>query len=348
MSVTLIEASSTEEWRVALDCFACVDVCQLPEYHVAYSTRIQNSRPLLWCYEDGKNRFAYPFLLTPVMLNQTDTGYYDISSIYGYAGPLATSQDEDFLKAAWEAFDDWAAEHKVIAEFTRFSLYGDNTSFAHPQARIEANRPQAVTDMPDDTDTLLASLNKKTRNMIRKAEKAGLEARILNPADHINAFRALYDETMDRNDAPDFFSYDDRYYDLLLSLPQGELVLAGVYAEGRMVAAAMAVAHGQGALYHLGASVQEYNSLGAGNLALFEMQKALLKQGVKFVTVGGGRTTAPDDPLFRFKKNNALSVLSFHIGKRIVDEAGYQDVVQRWQALYNQDVDSNKLIFYRD
>lgn len=347
MPVTIIEASSTKEWRTALDYFERVDVCQLPEYHVAYSTRIKNSRPLLWCYEQGGNRFAYPFLLTPVILNDEDTGYHDISSIYGYAGPLSMSQDKAFLGKAWAVFDAWATEHQVIAEFTRFSLYADNAGFAHPRTSVEVNRPQAVTNVPDNKDALFAILNKKTRNMIRKAEKSGLEARILNPGDHIKSFRKLYDETMDRNNAPDFFAYDDRYYDLLLSLPEGEVVLAGVYNEGRMIAAAMALVHGRGALYHLGASEQEYNNLGAGNFVLFEMQKFLLEQGVKFITVGGGRTTAPDDPLFRFKQSNAGSVLNFHIGKRIVDRDRYQDIVRRWEDLYRQKVDSRRLIFYR-
>ncbi len=347
MKTALIKAAETKAWRDALGAFARVDVCQVPEYHVAYSGRIEGSEPLMWRYEEGGERFCYPFLLTSVVLGEEKTDYSDISSIYGYSGPLSSTNDAAFLQKAWAAFDIWAAEKKVIAEFTRFSLYADNRALAHPGAQVEFNRPSAISHLPQTEEELLAALGKKTRNMIRKAEKAGLEARELEPKAGMAVFRALYEETMDRNEAPDFFLYDDTYYDLLLSLPEGELRLFGVFDGDDMVGTAMALVHGKGALYHLGASLSDYARLGAGNLSMFGMSKGLMSAGVEFVTVGGGRTTAEDDPLFRFKKSNAMDVSEFHIGKRIVDSEGYNDVVKRWQDLYKTEVNSNMLIFYR-
>ena len=102
-----------------------------------------------------------------------------------------------------------------------------------------------------------------------------------------------------------------------------------------------------GALYHLGASLREYSNLGAGNLALYSMSAALQASGVKFITVGGGRTTASDDPLFRFKKSNASHVETFQIGKRIVNQKGYKEVVDLWESLYKKPIETSNLIFYR-
>jgi hypothetical protein len=353
MAWTIIAAEARSEWRSALSVFARIDVCQLPEYHVAYSTRTAGSKPMLWRYVEGAESFCYPFLLTPASWrtlekNRVDTGYSDISSIYGYSGPLSTTADQGFLAAAWKTFDGWAAaEAKVIAEFIRFSPHAGTKAFAHPATGIEANRDIAVSRLPPTEEALLAALDAKTRNMIRKAEKSGLEAKELEPREWIPAFRSLYDETMNRNSSPDFFFYDDTYYAHLLALPRGEFRLFGVLREGALISAAIALVHGEGALYHLGASRQEFSNLGANNLCLFRMSCALLRQGVKFLNLGGGRTTSADDPLLRFKKSNGTGLEKFHIGKRILDAAGYQAVADEWKRCFQTERDAAKLIFYR-
>lgn len=298
----------------------------------------------MWCY---KSSFCYPFLLTPVQIRDTSnkihrTEYFDISSIYGYSGPLCN--DMSILEEAWSAFDDWSQEQRVIVEFTRYSLFAQTSKNAHPGTEILDNRPSAVTYLDG---ALLQSLGKKTRNMIRKAEKSGLTAKELDPKTSIDSFRVLYDETMERNKATEFFAYDDAYYDTLLSMHKDEMRLFGVFDGQKMVAAAISLSHGDGALYHLGASLRKYSNFGAGNLALFSMSTALKETGVKFITVGGGRTTDLNDPLFRFKKSNASHVETFQIGKRIVNQKGYKEVVDLWESLYKKPLETSNLIFYR-
>lgn len=351
MSV-LIPATHVREWRAHLDVFARADVCHMPEYHQAYETRTDNAKAIMWCFEDGADRFCYPFLLTPIFVQGPDgtahqTIYSDISSIYGYSGPLSTTDHRDFLDRAWRTFDQWCADNKVIAEFTRFSVHADNRHLAHSDCIVESNREVAVTIMPGSDDELLQGLGKKTRNMIRKAEQAGLIACELDVREWLPAFRALYDETMRRNQSPSFFDYNDRYYDLLLALPQGELQLFGVFQGEQLVSSAMALVHDQGALYHLGASLQEFSSLGAGNLGMYEMSRSLRIQGITLLNVGGGRTTDADDPLLRFKKSNATGTAPYYIGKRIVNSGGYQEVAKIWQDLYKTTARPEKLIFYR-
>jgi CelD/BcsL family acetyltransferase involved in cellulose biosynthesis len=352
MSCRLIAADDVRAWRDVLEKIPRIDVCQLPEYHSAYATRIKNSRPILWVYEEGGNVFAYPFLLAPVEIVTPDqqaiaTPYQDISSIYGYSGPLSSTKDKDFIKRAWAVFDQWGREEKIIAEFIRFSLFADTKENAHADMTIEYNRPAAVTVFPETEEELMVGLGSKTRNMIRKAIKTGLELRELNAAQSMESFRALYGETMDRNNAPDFFYYDDVYYDLLLSLPKEELRLFGVYEGDKLVSAAMALCHGEGALYHLGASLEAYAKSGAGNLAMFGMSKGLMGRGVKFLHIGGGRTTGKDDPLFRFKRSNAMGEMDYCIGKSIVDPEGYREVVKIWERQYKSEPDTSKLLFYR-
>ena len=92
----LIPASERTGWREALAPLGEFDATFLPEYHLAYALRIQNSSPLLWNFERGGEHFVYPFLLTPVVLEGRATPYFDITGIYGYTGPLTLTDYERF------------------------------------------------------------------------------------------------------------------------------------------------------------------------------------------------------------------------------------------------------------
>ncbi len=344
---SLIPANETTKWRALLKPFGDVDPSYLPEYHQAYSLRIKNSSPLLWHYEKASEHFIYPFLLTPVVVGEAKTGYCDISGIYGYTGPLSTTTDAAFLASAWQEFDRFASEKNIIAEFVRFSPFNNTERFAHPHTQVDANRSLAVSHLPEGEEALLQKLGSKTRNMLRKAEREGLTSRELELPQHLGAFRQLYDETMGRNRAPEFFWYDDAYWEKLLMLGKDGLRLFGVYAGEKLVATSMAVVSGKAGLYHLGASLPDYAKQGAGNLSLFEMSRCLIKSGVAFINMTGGRTQAADDPLLLFKKSNATGLATFYIGKRVVNHAAYQEVSDAWKAHTGTSPDAAKIIFWR-
>ncbi len=352
MTYKVLQASQIQLWRQDLDFFERVDVCQLPEYHLAYATRIEGASPVMWVFEEGGDRFAYPFLQAPVSVRGTDgkmhkTAYSDISSIYGYSGPLSTSRDKKFMDHAWQSFGEWAQEKKIIAEFSRYSLFARTKDNAHSDTTIEQNRLSAVIEMQKTADELFSALEKKTRNMIRKAQGQNLSARRLDISAHLDDFRALYDATMQRNEAPGFFYYDDTYYKKLLSLPDDEIRLYGAFAADRMVSACISLSYKQGALYHLGASLPEFAKAGANNLVLFEMSKDLLESGVTYLNMGGGKTTAEDDALLRFKKSNATGLDRYYIGKRVLDQAAYAEVIALWEEVNSKKMDSGNLLFYR-
>jgi lipid II:glycine glycyltransferase (peptidoglycan interpeptide bridge formation enzyme) len=343
---SLISASDIAKWRAALAVFGEMDASYLPEYHSAYAQRVDSAVPLLWQFSHDGANFVYPFLLTPVAIDGHATSYFDITSVYGYTGPIASTQDPAFLASAWIAFDDYAAQQNVIAEFIRFSPYNETERFAHPQTQVSTNRSLAVSRLPDTHELLFQSLGAKTRNMLRKAERSGLQGRELKLPDHLPEFRRLYAQTMDRNGAHRFFWYDDAYWDRLLMLGT-RLKLYAAIADKQMVAASMAIAHGVCGMYHLGASLPDYARLGAGNLSLFTMSCGLLDSGVRFVNMTGGRTSANDDSLFLFKRSNATGTADFHIGKRVLNVDAYNSLVQEWQRRHGLPPDAQKVIFWR-
>ena len=344
---SLVSAIECSKWRETLVEFGELDGTFLPEYHLAYAGRTGRSEAFIWHFSRNGMHFAYPFIKTPVVIGDLELPYSDISSVYGYTGPIATTQDTTFLKEAWQAFDEEAARQNIVAEFTRFSPFNKNEIFAHPQTSVIANRTLAASYLPESRELLIASLGSKTRNMLRKAEREGLTARQLDLPENLPAFRLLYDETMLRNHAPEFFLYDDTYWHHLLSLGKNGLKLFGAFAGEKMVAASMAISNGKSGLYHLGASLTEFAKLGAGNLSIFSMSQGLMDCGVTFINMTGGRTDHAEDPLLLFKRSNANATVTFHIGKRILNPDAYNYIATKWQQLNGVSPDSGKLVFWR-
>lgn len=96
-------------WYQFLNKFKQLDFYFTPEYHELYKFRYKNAKPLVWIYHKDKNFFIYSFNLTPIPKIQLNKKkIYDISSTYGFVGPISTTKDKKFLSDAWKEFDFWA------------------------------------------------------------------------------------------------------------------------------------------------------------------------------------------------------------------------------------------------
>ena len=352
MQIKIILISDHLEWRNTIARFDDADACQLPEYYLAYLSKISGGVALIWYASDSHSEFCYPFILTSVANNQSSIlnkykDYYDICSVYGYSGPLGNNLTKEFLSRVWIEFDKWLIEKNVIAEFVRFSPYSENYKIAHSLSFIESNRKLAISYLPEKPEILFEMLGAKTRNMIRKAERSGLEAYELNTHEWLNQFQDLYNKTMIRNQAESFFMYDQPYYDELLKLPPNSLRFFGVFNGGNLVSAAMIVIHNKFALYHLGATDYHYASLGAGNLALWTSSVALIKSGIRYLNLGGGRSTDEKDSLLKFKLSNSTNEENFFIGKRIINLEKYNEIQREWKRLKGNAETACRLLFYR-
>lgn len=347
----IISINQAKKWHEALSLFNQCEPSFLPEYYKAYLSKSPQSKVLLWFMQEKDFAFCYPFILSPIAENsdallQKYHQYHDISSVYGYGGPLVNECNQDFVAKAWSCFDEWAQSEKVVAEFIRFSPYSQNHRFAHPQASIELNRQLAVSYLPNSQEKFWQLLDSKTRNMIRKAQKHGLRAEEM-PLSSINLFQDLYLATMNRNAAPDFFYYDSHYYQELMALGNNALKLFGIYHQTTLVSAAMILIHNNCALYHLSATDSKYSALGAGNIALWHISNFLIEQGISFFNLGGGRTTNPQDPLWKYKRSNSIGETTFYVGKRIINTSIYHEMLDVWNTAKGQAHPPTNLLFYR-
>jgi len=345
----IINARDTESWKSVLKNFGRLDCSFLPEYHLAYSSREKYSQALMYVQESDCNIFAFPFILNeiPRKFCNTKKRLYDISSVYGYSGPLSRKNDKKFLDVAWKNFDLWALDNNIICEFTRFSFYNGNRCVAHPETKILNNRTVAVSYFNMSEDAHKKILGPKTRNMIAKARSSDLRIKKLSFKENYPKFKKLYDELMCKNSAPSFFLYDDDYYKELAKMDINQLNLFGIFRNEEFVGAVIIIRYGHYALYHLGAVKEGLNSLGCSNFYLFELWKILGSEGIEILNLGGGRTTALDDPLLKFKLRNSNGKVDFEIGLRVINKLEYEKVKTIYISKLGSRLMSPNLQFYR-
>ena len=134
---------------------------------------------------------------------------------------------------------------------------------------------------------LLAGMHGKHRNVVRKAQKAGVAVDVTAAPEDLAAFRALYEQTMQRQDAAGYYFFPPEYWERLTALG-GNLVRFDAQVEGEVVASALCLRGDRWLHYHLGATADSARDLGASNLLLYTAAVWGQEQSLEEFHLGGG------------------------------------------------------------
>ena len=349
MTYTILSLADTDAWQAVLDKFPPnrLDVYFTPEYYSLYQN-YGDGEARCFIFERDKERVLYPFLINPIksLGYELDKEYFDIQGAYGYNGIITSSEDADFITTFWKAFEAYCQENDIVAEFTRFHPLLNNQHLASPQMKSFFSRHTVALDLTDD-DIWMNQISSKNRNMIRKAEKEGVT---IVESDDYETFRQLYDGTMTDLHAEDFYFFPKSYYDEYKQTFKGESMLCLAMLNGKAIAGSMFMFSKDYAHYHLSARDREYSRYAPNNLILWYAIQKAKEGGCKWFHFGGGTTGNEDDSLLKFKKEFSKTLCEFWIGKRIYNQAVYNQIVEQWKTKHPESYEQNKvkLLGYRE
>lgn len=337
------------EWNRYLECLPrdSRDVYFTPEYYSLYEN-YGDGVAKCFVFEKEGEIALYPFLINPIkpLGYKLDKEYYDIQGAYGYNGLISSTDSKVFIADFWNEFDAFCQEHDIVAEFMRFHPLLNNHLLASPNMKTFFSRNTVGLDLNDD-DIWMHQISSKNRNMIRKAEKEGVE---IIESDDYETFRRLYDGTMTDLQAEAFYFFPKSYYEEYKQTFKGNSMLCLAMYNGRAIAGSMFMFSDDYAHYHLSARDREYSRYAANNLILwYGIQKAK-ERGCKWLHFGGGTTGNEDDSLLRFKREFSKTLCEFWIGKRVHNQSVYDLIVEQWQSLHSESYKQNrvKLLGYRE
>jgi serine/alanine adding enzyme len=242
----------------------------------------------------------------------------DVTTPYGYGGPAGSGDGAAFSRA----YADWCRERKVVTTFIRFHPLLENVGLAPEGTVLEQLADTATWPLEGDLEAGMHSMH---RRGARKAAKAGVQVQVTVGPDDLNAFVALYETTMRRRDADDFYLFPEPYWSRLLGLGD-RLVRMDATLDGELLASQVLLATRPWLHYHLGAASDAGFDLGASKLLFLEA--ARWGQELLFVELHlGSGLGGSEDSLWEFKQRlSPAPGRPYWIGKLVHDEAAYREL----------------------
>lgn len=305
------------------------DIYYLWEYANSFSIH-GDGRPYLLDYRDDESHFSYVVMKrdigeSPEFKGFIEKGkYFDLETPYGYGGPLYDSPvSEKSAEIFLKEMTDFSLENGIVSQFVRFHPLLKN--FDMPPVFETRYLHDTIFIDTKDPETIFNNLDSKNRNMIRKAEKSGITIS-MRPIDDYGDFMPIYRETMERDNASQYYFFDESYFKSQLALKDNACIFYAMH-EGRPVGGAIIYFNDRFMHYHLAGTLTEYRKYAPGNLLLYKAALWASQMGISKFHLGGGISS--DDNLFRFKKKfNKNGRLPFVIGRTVFDRRGYDRLMK--------------------
>lgn len=334
----------TENWNEYLETFSTEkkDIYYFEEYVKLYEN--EDGKALCAICSEGEHILLIPYIRKKI------EQYYDFETAYGYGGPIANTDDQEWIYHALEEMKELFKRENYICGFLRFHSLLENVKYCDKGIHtiFDRNTVAIKTDQSEE-EIWLGQITSKNRNMIRKAEKNGLEYKAEYDFASIKEFVRLYNLTMSRLSAEDFYFFSEEYYRSFVEKFKGKGFLGTVRKDGELICAALFMYSGDYGHYHLEGSNHEYSGMAANNYLLWKTSIELGKLGVKEFHLGGGYNSEPDNSLLKFKKSFSNNLKDFYIGKWIFNEEKYCDLKRRWEEANPEKVEKfgRLLLCYR-
>ena len=320
--IQIIEISQSKQWDDIVRSFSGYNVYYLSGYVKAFQIH-GDGDPQLFYYEQDGLRAIYVYMKRKTAVE----GWYDSITPYGYGGVLFEGDTSDAnLEAFWNAYVQKMKEESIVCNFVR---YHPVLAKAVPMKVVSEviDLGKTVAFHLDSPEVIWQNIVPKNRNMIRKAEKNGIEIHHAADMDLFKDFVQIYNTTMDKDNAEEYYYFGEEFYKSIHEDLNGHYEMFYATYEGKIIAMSIMLFANKQMHYHLSGSVLEYRNLAPSNLLLYKAALWGCERGYKTLHLGGG-VGSGEDNLYKFKAAfNRESDYQFSIAKMIFDQEKYDALV---------------------
>ena len=320
-------------------------------FHPAYceaSVLLNEGTAQQFVHEDELGKVSYCFIKRKID-NIYDQELFDIITPYGYGGPVVIESKGDRKKLCqnfFEKFREYCSRNNIISEFVRFHPIIKNQDDFFEFYDMKVNRNVVAMDLTVN-DIILDELGPKTRKLYRRTLKNGMSAQWDFDCERIDDFIELYKNTMDRNQASEFYYFEKDYFNKLINELPEKPILLFISLEGKNIAAIFALRGKKMLNVHLSACDISKSDNNANYTTRIELALWGKTQGYEKLLFGGGRAASEDDSLYLFKRKFTNSPpIPFYTGKKIYNQDIY-DKLCKDAKLKEQDYESDFFPLYR-
>lgn len=330
--LSIITLDESDKWDSIVKSFRNYDVYYLSGYTKAFKLH-GDGEPTLIYYHDEEIRAINVVVIRDIaedkrFKDKIETkSLFDVTTPYGYGGFVIEGiPNESNIKRLNEEYSDYCRSKNIISEFVRFHPVLKNSKINSEIYEV-IDLGKTITMDLISKEQIWNDLSGKNRNVIRKAIKSGVEIYWGRSPELIEEFIPLYNATMNKEEATDYYYFNKEFYKSVLEdLRYNSLVFYALYDQ-KVISMSMILFGNENMHYHLSASDREHQNLAATNLLLYEAACWGCENGYKSFHLGGG-LGSKEDNLFKFKKAfNKNSGTYFSIGKMIFNQEKYDELI---------------------
>ncbi|MDY8136277.1 GNAT family N-acetyltransferase [Aquimarina sp. 2201CG5-10] len=311
-----------KDWHDLLENVGYYDFYHTYDYH--HLSKSADETPILIKYEKEDKIIGLPLLLRKIF----DTDYYDITSVYGYAGPIQKNIDNAFDNLDFRnQLQLFFKEQKVVSVFSRLNpLIQNQQEILDGLGEIKKLSQVVNIDLTLDPQIQRSLFSKTTKRYINKARKL-CSIKSITSKEDISIFMKLYYENMDRVQARKSYYFDkDYFYSFINSTDFDTEILCAVHNETEeVISAAMMVKTNDIIQYHISGTLNDYLHLTPIRLLIDEMRIKGTDKKYRYFNLGGGLGSS-EDSLFRFKSSFSKDYKDFKIWRYIVNKEVYKEL----------------------
>ena len=308
-----------KDWKQILLSCDSYDFHHTYDYHLISKT--ENEVPILVSYRENDKIIAIPFLKRAI----ENTDYFDLTSVYGYAGPIYKNIDASFDNTAFKtALDQVFSELSIVSVFSRLHPYLKNQSIILDNLGQTPTLGKVVNinlELPLDEQRI--QYGKSTKNRTNKCRRL-CNVIQAQTNEQINTFIDIYYENMDRLSANKDYYFSRKYFFDFLKCTdfRTDILLVELKETGEVIAGSMFVKTNDIVQFHLSGTRNSALNLAPANLFLDEMRIKATEQNYKIFNLGGG-IGSKEDSLFNFKSSFSKEHHEFKVWKHIVNHTIY-------------------------
>lgn len=328
------EITSKKDWNAILDQVDTYDFYHTFDYH-HISKEINTEIPVLVTYTCKDVLIAIPFLLRSI----EKTAYFDLTSIYGYAGPLSknlsiTFDNFNFINELQAYFKS----KNIVSVFSRLHPY-------FQEQKIILNGFGNIVSLGrvvniDVTLPLEESRRIYQRSLKTQVNKLRRQCNVFTAKtkEDVLEFVDIYLESMKRLNASSNYFFDSEYFLSFFEQTdfKTEILLVKELENQKIIAGSMFVKTNGIVQFHLSGARTDYLHFRPSKLILDEMRVNATNQGFKYYNLGGG-LGGKEDSLFKFKSSFSKDFRDFQIWRYVVNKKAYDELSEKNSSLNNGD-----------
>jgi len=346
----VIRANDDAAWSGVLADIGAHDVYHLAGYHRLAEHRGEGDAHL-FAFRQGGYVLALPLLLRAVDGAGTE-GLRDATSVYGYAGPMAS--DPDIPRRTIEAFQARLTEElqrrQVVAVFSRLHPLIEQDHLIAGLGESRYCGPTVSVDLTMSEEEQWAGYRKGLRRLIRRGREAGITCVHDRDLSLLPEWTTIYMETMERVGALDSYRFDAAYFARMAGELKPALHLFMALVDGQPAAGGMfTICHGI-VEAHLGGYREEYAAMPVVRVVDDAARRWATQEGARVFHLGGG-LGSQEDSLYRYKATFSDRRHRFKTWQWIIDGGAYEDLCRERAAQLDRsggaDVDQDYFPLYR-